>query len=54
MQHGMLLCISCVFKELVADLCGEEANAFEKEELHKIIVAMRHWDEAAKVKGPDA
>ncbi|CAK9018460.1 unnamed protein product [Durusdinium trenchii] len=31
----------------------EEANAFEKEELHKIIVAMRHWDEAAKVKGKE-
>ncbi|CAK9018462.1 unnamed protein product [Durusdinium trenchii] len=35
-------------------MTAEEANAFEKEELHKIIVAMRHWDEAAKVKGPDA
>ncbi|CAK9018463.1 unnamed protein product [Durusdinium trenchii] len=34
-------------------MTAEEANAFEKEELHKIIVAMRHWDEAAKVKGKE-
>lgn len=31
----------------------EEAKGFEKEELHKTIVAMRHWDEAAKVKGKE-
>ncbi|CAE7939493.1 phnZ [Symbiodinium sp. KB8] len=29
----------------------EEAKAFEKEELFKVILAMRRWDEAAKVKG---
>eukprot|EP00435_Cladocopium_sp_Y103_P066639 s205_g28.t3 len=31
----------------------EEAKGFEEEELHKTIVAMRHWDEAAKVKGKE-
>mmetsp|Transcript_112157 Transcript_112157/g.157313 ORF Transcript_112157/g.157313 Transcript_112157/m.157313 type:complete len:223 (-) Transcript_112157:169-837(-) len=31
----------------------EEAKIFETEELHKVIVAMRHWDEAAKVKGKE-
>ena len=31
----------------------EEARAFEQEDLHKLIVAMRHWDEAAKVKGKE-
>ena len=31
----------------------QEAKGFEKEELHKTIVAMRHWDEAAKIKGKD-
>lgn len=27
----------------------EEAEAFEKDELFKTIIAMRRWDEAAKV-----
>mmetsp|Transcript_108633 Transcript_108633/g.346308 ORF Transcript_108633/g.346308 Transcript_108633/m.346308 type:complete len:134 (-) Transcript_108633:48-449(-) len=31
----------------------EEARAFEQDELFKIIIAMRHWDEAAKVPGKD-
>lgn len=29
----------------------EEAAAFEQDELFKTIIAMRHWDEAAKVPG---
>mmetsp|Transcript_70143 Transcript_70143/g.164187 ORF Transcript_70143/g.164187 Transcript_70143/m.164187 type:complete len:216 (+) Transcript_70143:80-727(+) len=29
----------------------QEAKAFEEEELFKVILAMRRWDEAAKVKG---
>lgn len=28
----------------------DQADAFEKDELFKVIIAMRHWDEAAKVK----
>lgn len=34
-------------------MTAEEANDFEKDELHKTIVAMRHWDEAAKIKGKE-
>lgn len=29
----------------------EEAKHFEQDELFRIIIAMRHWDEAAKVEG---
>lgn len=32
-------------------MTAEEAKAFEKDELFKTILAMRHWDEAAKVPG---